>query len=302
MEFERSCADRRVPEISPVGDRIRVVIDSDAKCEMDDQWAITLALLADDRFAIEGFVGASFDSAEYGRSSIDASVDEINHLIGLTESDPSIPVRRGAPPLQYPTEPSASAGVDFIIERALAGEADDPLWVIGLGAATDVASAIMQDERIVDRIVVFQHLRTNWPEYCVNYNVYNDVRAAQRLFHSPVPFVLFDTGDHLTCPMEESAAEVAPYGEIGAYLHEYRHRRPYFSRPDKGIFDLGDIAALIDPELATWEVEPCPSIRYDQSYDFDGPDRGRILRCGDIDRDGTFRLFYDRLQDAFPES
>ncbi len=302
MDFERSIADRHVPQIPPSGEQLRVIIDSDAKCEMDDQWAITLALLADDRFAIEGFVGASFDNDEYGRSSIDASVEEIERLIELTDRDASIPVKRGAPPLQYPTEPSSSEGVDFIVERALASDPDDPLWVIGLGAATDVASAIMQDERIVDSIVAFQHLRTHWPDYCVNYNVYNDVRAARRLFHSPVPFVLFDTGDHLTCPMEESAAEVAPYGDIGAYLHEYRHRRPYFSRPGKGIFDLGDIAALIDPALATWQVETCPSITYDQSYQFDGRDRGQILRCADLDRDGTFRLFYDRLQAAFPDS
>ena len=58
-------------------------------------------------------------------------------------------------------------------------------------------------------------------------------------------FVLFDTGTYLTCPMEESEQRLKPCGPLGEYLHEYRHTNPYFSRSDKGFFDLGDIAAQV---------------------------------------------------------
>jgi inosine-uridine nucleoside N-ribohydrolase len=286
---------RTVPEIPPPGESIRVVFDTDAKNEIDDQWALVLALLSLDRFEIEGFVGATFDNERGGRDSVDRSVREIETVLEKAGFAGEWPVKRGSHPMQYADEPSESEGVDFIVDRALAGDPDDPLWVVGLGAATDMASALLQEERIRDRVVAFWHLRTDWPDRCTNFNVFNDVRAARALFHSPLPFVLFDTGGHLTCPMAESERAVAPYGEIGAYLHEYRHEREWFADPEKGFYDLGDVAALVDPGAATWETVECPSIGWDLSYQFEG-ELGRILRCADVDRDRAFELLYERLR------
>jgi hypothetical protein len=69
--------------IPPQGQQIRVVIDSDAKNEIDDLWAIALALLAPERFKIEGFVAANFDNSrpEGGLDSIEASRREIETLL-----------------------------------------------------------------------------------------------------------------------------------------------------------------------------------------------------------------------------
>jgi hypothetical protein len=99
--------------------------------------------------------------------------------------------------------------------------------------------------------------------------------------------------------MEESAIHVRPYGEIGEYLHEYRHTNPYFMRSDKGFFDLGDIAALVDPDIALWQAVSCPEVDPDLSYRFKGT-KGNILRCYHIDRDATFQLLYDRLKSHYP--
>jgi hypothetical protein len=200
--------------------------------------------------------------------------------------------------MQYQFDPSRSEGVDFIIEHALAGSPEDPLWVVGLGATTDMASALLLEPRIVDRVIAFWHLRTRWPEKCYNFNVFGDLRAARLLFHSPLSFVLFDTGTYLRCPMEESERCVRPYGELGRYLHEYRHRDPAFSDPRKGFFDLGDVAALADPSLACWEETPCPEVNWDLRYQFSGT-LGSILRCYHVDRDRTFALLYDRLSACY---
>jgi len=286
---------RTVPRIPPRGERLRVLIDSDAKNEIDDQWAITLAILSPERFAIEGFVGANFDNERGGPDGVEKSVREIETILEKTGMAGKWPVRRGSHPMQYRFQPSESEGVDFIIDRAMAGSPDDPLWVIGLGAATDMASAFLKAPEILDRVVVFWHFRTKWPEKCWNFNVFGDVRAARLLFHSPLSFVLFDTGTHLTCPMEESEQMVRPYGEIGEYLHEYRRTSKGWMSPEKGFFDLGDIAALVDPELASWEEAECPEVDRDLSYRFKGT-LGSILRCGDVDRDRTFALLYDKLE------
>lgn len=298
MNWNPDQRDRVVPRIPPAGERLRVVIDSDAKNEIDDQWAIALAILSPQRFQIEGFVGANYDNPRGGPEGVARSVREIETVLEKAGMVGRWPVLHGSHPMQYQYAPSRSEGVDFIVERALAGSPEDPLWVVGLGAATDMASALLLEPRIVDRVIAFWHLRTRWPEKCYNFNVYGDVRAARLLYHSPLSFVLFDTGTYLRCPMEESERCVRPYGELGRYLHEYRHRDPAFSDPRKGFFDLGDVAALLDPGLACWEETPCPEVGWDLRYQFRGT-LGSILRCYHVDRDRTFALLYDKLRACY---
>lgn len=286
-------SNRVVPVIPPKDELINVIIDTDAKNEIDDQWALTLALLSPERFNILGIVGATFAWA--GPHSIQKSVDEIDTLLILTKQSGEIPVYPGSHPLRYRYEPSHSEGVDFIIEKAMQASKENPLWIIGLGAATDIASAFLKEPAIAERIVVFWHLRTKWPDKCWNFNVFGDPHAARLLFDSPMSFVLFDTGTYLYCPMEESEEMVKPYGAIGEYIHNIRIGSDYYSSPTKGFFDLGDIAALLDPGLAYYEEVSCPEVDFDLSYKFTGK-KGKILRCYHVDRDKTFQLLYDKLE------
>jgi len=292
----RDARQRVVPSIPPKGSRLRVIIDTDARNEIDDVWAIALAVRCPERFQIEGFVAANYDnqSPGAGPASIDASARMIETVLEQAGLSGRFPVKRGSPPMRYQFEPSESEGVDFLIEKAMASTRNNPLWVIGLGAATDIASAYLKEPGIADRIVVFWHFRTEWPKRCWNFNVIGDVRAARTVFHSDLSFVLFDTGTHLTCPMEESA-QWTEYGALGRFLHEFRNENPWFQSPTKGFYDLGDIAALVDPSLATWEEVDCPEVNWDLAYQFKGT-KGRILRCGAIDRDRTFALFESRLR------
>ena len=291
--------ERIVPKIPGKNEKIRVIIDTDAKNEIDDQWAITLALLSSDRFVIEGFVAANFDNTNGGPEGIEKSYQEIKILLKKAGFEDKYPVYKGSHPMRYKYEPSASGGVDFIIQKAMESSESDPIWVIALGSATNLASAYLKQPEIKDRVVYFWHGRTRWPEKCWNFNVFGDRLAAITLFNVPVPLVLFDTGTFLTCPMEESEKHVMPYGEIGKYLHDYRYTNPWFMQSDKGFFDLGDIAALVDPDIALWQEVSCPEVDPDLSYIFKGT-KGKILRCYHIDRDQTFQMFYDRLQNHYP--
>jgi len=298
---QREAKSRKVPKIPPKGERLRVIIDTDAKNEIDDIWAIALAILSPERFKIEGFVAANFDNSrlEAGPDSIEASLKEIKTILGKAGLAGKWPVLRGSHPMRYKYEPSESEGVDFIISRAMESTPDDPLWIVGLGAATDIASAYLKEPRISDRVVVFWHFRTRWPEKCWNFNVIGDVRAARTVFHSDLSFVLFDTGTHLYCPMKESE-QFTSCGALGKYLHEYRYESSYYQRSNKGFFDLGDIAALVDPDLASWEVTDCPEVDWDLVYQFKKT-KGSILRCYDIDRDKTFELFGRKLRTLAPK-
>jgi hypothetical protein len=108
---------------------------------------------------------------------------------------------------------------------------------------------------------------------------------------------LFDTGTYLRVSPQESKRRVAPHGALGRYLHDIRLAKPWYTDPRKGFYDLGDIAALLDPDLACWETTPCPEVGPDLAYRFTNK-LGSILRCYHVDRDRTFGLLYDRLARA----
>lgn len=293
---KRDATKRKVPVLPPKGQKLRCIIDTDARNEIDDIWAIALAVARPDRFQIEGFVAANYDNDKPGAGpeSIETSARAIHTVLEKAGLKGEIPVKLGSPPMRYQYQASESEGVDFIIEKAMASTAENPLWVIGLGAATDIASAYLKEPRIAERTMIFWHFRTRWPTQCWNFNVIGDVRAARLVFHSDLSFVLFDTGTHLYCPMDQSE-RWTKYGELGKFLHQFRFQHPQYQSATKGFYDLGDIAALLDPGLATWETVDCPEVNWDLAYQFKRT-KGKILRCADIDRIKTFALLEDSLK------
>ena len=58
------------------------------------------------------------------------------------------------------------------------------------------------------------------------------------------------------------------------------------------------MAALLDPTLACWEETDCPEVGGDLTYQFKGT-LGRILRCYHVDRDRTFALLYQKMEEAY---
>ena len=286
--------ERVVPQYPPPAGKLRVIIDTDAACEVDDQYALALALLSPERFQIEGIVAAHFGDAG-GPQGIDKSLAEIQRVLAAAGHSGKYPVKRGSPPFRYSQVPEPSPGVDLIIERALDPDESEPLWVISLGACTDLAVAWLQEPRIKDHVVAFWHGRTRWPEKCWNFNAYNDLKAVRILFQSELPLILFDTGTHLTCPMEECRERIRPHGELGRYLHDIRLRGKGFQAATKGFFDLGDVAAVVDPSLVEFEVVPAPSVNWDMLYDH-SKTHGKKVRIYSVDRDRTFNLLEKQLK------
>lgn len=76
-----------------------------------------------------------------------------------------------SPPLRYQYEPSESEGVDFIIAAAMASTPEAPLWVIGLGAATDIGSGqavTVIDPPCVGRLRPRRSPRRDWLQLSLN--------------------------------------------------------------------------------------------------------------------------------------
>lgn len=277
-------------------DRIPLIIDTDAANEIDDLYAIALALVAQERFLIHGFVATHFAAAG-GRESTQKSYDVLMELLKVASV--RLPVEKGGDPFIYPGEPSPSLGSDFIIETALQADPENPLFILGIGAASNIVSAILREPRIKDRIVVMFHGRSEdtWPHSTRQYNIIGDVIAAQHLLDSGVSLIWFNTGTSLCASMKETENRLLPLGEIGRFLHEYRFRDPIFQSGDKGFFDLGDIAWLLEPDLCTFRSHDVPRLTRWLGFEYEKSNR-QMLLVESIQPEATWDLFFRRLGGA----
>jgi purine nucleosidase len=168
----------------------RLIIDTDAKNEADDQFAIVHGLLSES-LDVRGIVPAHFGTERTDRSLAEsrAEVDLLLELMGLTNE---VVVADGAaaalPDGQTPVD---SAGARLIIEESKLASTDDPLFVTFLGPLTDMASAILLDPEIVDRDVIVVWIGgmgygVDWNYPAVEFNLRNDIPAANLVFDSGI--------------------------------------------------------------------------------------------------------------------
>jgi inosine-uridine nucleoside N-ribohydrolase len=117
-----------------------------------------------------------------------------------------------------------SAGADFIIRESLAYTTENRLAVLLIGAATDVAAALMRDPTLEDRIEVIAMAFDGWPGGVDPWNVKNDVWAWQVLMESHVPITI-GAGDvckrHLMVSRADAPSLFARAGTPGAVLQNY---------------------------------------------------------------------------------
>jgi inosine-uridine nucleoside N-ribohydrolase len=291
--------DRPLARIPEPGERVPLLIDTDAGCECDDQYAIALAIHAPERFDIQGFVATHFGDRP---ESIAEAKAEIERVLEHSEMAGRWPVAEGGWPMTFSSVPSESEGVDLIIDRAMRHTPERPMWIAILGPTTNTASALVQAPEIADRVVVLFHGRTQfWPRLAWNNNVDKDLKATRILFACGAPFVLFDAGTHLHVSVADTERELAPRGRIGAYLHELRMANPFRRTMQKAFFDLGDTAWLLDPTLGRYDQTDAPELTMECTYDWTRT-RGRMLRVYEIDNARTWRLLFDTLAEAYPDA
>ncbi|MBA2938950.1 nucleoside hydrolase [Paenibacillus sp. CGMCC 1.16610] len=285
----------------PEQKQIRVIINTDAKCEADDQYAIVHAILSP-RLKIKGIIGAHFGT----RSSTGAedSYQEVLHLLDLMHMKDKFRVVKGANhKIPDTLTPVSSNGADLIIEEAMK---DDPLplFVTFQGPLTDLASAYLKEPRIAERLTAIWIGGGTYPDGDVEFNLSNDIEAAQVVFNSPIHVwqVPKNVYDMVRVGLAELAVKVRPYGEIGKYLYEYliQHNMKNGDRPQwpKGeIWVLGDSPAtslLLDDQAFDYDLIEAPNIHSDMSYQHKAGNRKiRVYRS--VDSRFILEDFYAKL-------
>src|SRR5207247_521446 len=109
-----------------------------------------------------------------------------------------------------------------LVERAMRQPEGEPLYVTALAAITNVASAILIEPRIIERIVVvwlgghpYSHYDTN------EFNLAQDIFASRVVLDCGVPLVRMpcvNVAEHLRLTSEDVANRVRGRGAIGDYL------------------------------------------------------------------------------------
>lgn len=166
----------------PAKKKVRVILDTDAKNEVDDQFAIVHALLTQS-FDLRGIIAAHFGEEKSADSELD-SYNEILHILKLMNMENKVNVLHGGKHKITDGKPVISEGAEFIIDEAMKDEGE--LYVLSLGAITDVASALMLKPEIAQRMTVIWIGGRNYPCGGWEYNLKNDIFAGAYVFKSEV--------------------------------------------------------------------------------------------------------------------
>ena len=272
--------------------RRRIIVNTDAKNEADDQYAIVHAVLSP-TLDVRGLVAAHF-GAERSTRSMEDSRDEIDLLLELMGRTGEVTVANGAAAaLPDESTPVDSPGARLIIEESKSASADDPLYVTFLGPLTDMASAILLDPGIVGRPVVviwiggMGHGGVD-PSYDgIEFNLRNDITSANVVFDSGIEVwqVPANVYSAVSVSYTELEEKIAGTSKLADYLIEQlvdwnaaHHPGPIEHR------SLGDspaISLVLNPRGGTFRTLAAPRFAPDGSY---LPGSGHPIRvCESVD-------------------
>lgn len=291
-----------VQRLAPPRGRVSMVLDTDTYNEIDDQFAVVYSLLSPEHLDVQAIYAAPFHN---GRSNgpadgMQKSYEEIERLLSRLGKPMDVFVFKGSTLwMAGPDEPVPSPAAQDLIARAMAQPADQPLYVVPIGAPTNIASAILLEPRIIERIVVcwLGGHASDWPK-TDEFNMRQDLHASRILMDSGVPLVRFPCSgvvDMLRTTLAELERYVAGCGAIGDYLVQiYREYVPDKPAQSKVIWDLAPIAWLINPRTSMTVLRPSPILTDACTWSFNAQ-RHLIREAVHIDRDAIFRDLFQKL-------
>lgn len=309
----------------PDSRRFRLIVDTDAKNEADDQYAIVHQMMSTG-FEIKAYIAAHFENkhGEGQRRSMSKSLKELEllqELMGLSGRYPILPGADHA--LEDKDSFVDSAGARFIVEEAMRTD-DRPLFVLFQGAITDLASAYLMEPAIADRMTAVWIGGGEYPVGEWEFNISQDITAANvvfasrlRLWQIPISAYRF-----VRVSMTELQRKVKPHGRIGKYLfeqmlacHMARAEDTSFTEgnPESFIYPfenypleswcLGDqptVSVLLDAHRSNYKYIPAPQVTEDMFY-VHGTGNRPIRVYHYIDSYMTMEDFYAKLALWFPE-
>jgi purine nucleosidase len=304
----------------PARDRVRVLLDTDANNELDDQHAIAYMLFNGGVFDVEGI------TVNRTRGGGDATQHyaEAERVLRLASLHGRVPLRLGANGsfqeieghLDRPDYDGAAA-VRLIIERAHAADRR-PLVLLPVGKLTNVALALKKDPSIARKIRVVW-LGSNYPEPG-EYNQENDPGSLSYILEqTDVPFEIVTVRygkrsgtDAVRASREEIRAQMPGKGprvsppvagrDGGAYETFGDYSVALFERiqlngnpPSRALYDMAAVAIVKNPAWATARRIPAPKLQAGGWVDRPGHPR-TVIVWENFDGAAIMRDFYASME------
>lgn len=296
----------------------RVLLDTDANNEVDDQHAIAYTLFSGDAFDVEGITV----NRTHNGGDVEKQAEEAERVVKLAASQRRFRVIRGAsgsfeqiaPHLGQPNFDGAAA-VDLIIREAHES-GSRPLVLLPVGKLTNVALALKKDPSIARKVRVVW-LGSNYPEPG-EYNQENDEGALNYILDTDVPFeiVLVRYGkpsgtDAVRASLEEIRSRMPGKGPrvqepvagrnggrfntFGDYsVNLFEHIELHGNPPSRALFDMAAVAIVKNPAWARPVRIPAP--RLVNGKWVARPDNPRaVILWENFDRDAIMRDFYQTM-------
>lgn len=273
---------RPVSQPAASSEKIRLIFDTDANNELDDQHALAYLLFNGNTFEVAGVTV----NRTSGGGNITAHYEEAERVIKLCNLAGKIPLYEGASgyfsairKTINSTSFDGSDAVNFIIDQALLS-GNPKLIVLAVGKLTNVALALEKEPRIADRIKIVW-LGSNYPEIG-EYNQENDTSAMNYLLNLPVDFEMVTvrygkaTGTDFVRVTRQEIDQNMPgrgpkidepvmgrhneafitFGDYSVNL--FNHADYYGDPPSRALFDMAAVAILKNPAWAGPRKIPCP--------------------------------------------
>jgi len=282
-----------------------VILDTDTYNEIDDQFAISYMLANRDKLNVKAIYAAPFYNSKSSgpKDGMEKSYNEIKKVLGLIENTENIEVYKGSESyLPDEKTPVISDAAEHLAKIAADYNSGNLLYVVAIGAITNIASAILINPEIIDNIVVvwLGGNALHWHD-TKEFNLFQDVAAARIIFGCGVPVV------QLPCAGVVSAFTISE-AELDKWLLGKNKISDYLARNTieeasgyaKGkpwtrvIWDVTGVAWLIDGKFFGERLEKSPIPEYDGHYAFDG-NRHFIKYVYHVNRDALVEDLFNKL-------
>jgi inosine-uridine nucleoside N-ribohydrolase len=305
--------------------KIRVILDTDANNELDDQHAIAYMLFNGQLFDVEGITV----NRTYNGGDIDEQYAEADRIVRLCDLHSQIKIYKGASGTYdeiknhvHEAEFDGSEAVNFIVKRAKVQD-ERKLVLLPVGKLTNIALALKKDPSIADNVRIVW-LGTNYPDPG-EYNFDNDTTAVKPILESDVEFEMVmvrygkpsgtdavvaylkdfqkkmpGKGPQISEPVTgRHGGEFTTFGDYSLDLFE-KFRGSPSARP---LFDMAAVAIVKNPAWADRVTIAAP--KFSEGKWIDQPDNPRkIIIWENFDKEKIMQDFYktvDNYNLAKPE-
>jgi len=299
-----------------------VVLDTDAYNEVDDQFAIVYALRSEPRIRLLSVYAAPFVNAcetlretkiastgaqprsKAAGEGMELSYGELTRLMGMMSRSAEGFAFRGADRfLRSESDCVDSPAVDDLIAKAQAHSPSRPLYVVGIAAPTNIASAIVRRPDLMrNLVVVWQGGNAPWWPHTDDYNLKQDIHASRVLLNSGVALCQMPAmgGSHqLTTCVAELEACLSGGGPVARYLidnvRRWADRQEDSYAYTKAIWDVGVFGMLNCARWAPSYLVSTPVLTDDLRWAHD-PRRPFMRTAYYVDRDSIFRDVFTKLK------